>query len=238
MVRKNIGAEYITADSQLGKRWQLIKGKSGEEIPRYFETHKEKLCDLIHVDGSHTREGVFSDLTFMQIRANKDHIVLVDDVQFPTIQLGILDAGEFLTSICCYKTRSRDLSFVGRRASVHAKKIWCRMTFNVSWIPSGAFKQRFASVTGYDISDELYDLKRQLFSSVDTNQLQEVPLRGALLISGSSDLSEEYEVANVLIWFSATILLVGLVARTFACARKRSGLTPKEKTLALPSRNW
>eukprot|EP01064_Diplonema_japonicum_P014051 TRINITY_DN21573_c0_g1_i1.p1 TRINITY_DN21573_c0_g1~~TRINITY_DN21573_c0_g1_i1.p1 ORF type:complete len:389 (+),score=60.88 TRINITY_DN21573_c0_g1_i1:44-1168(+) len=144
--RKELAADYLK--SQFGDRWTLVKGDSYRTIPQYFLDNPSVMCDIIHVDGNHTRGGVLTDLVFFQTRAKRQHQVLIDDLQFVDVQNALLDAWKTIGFANCYKTLHRDLSFVGRKTNKHASKYWCRLMYNTSFEPDAEFKQNFLKVSG------------------------------------------------------------------------------------------
>ena len=56
--RKKIAHKYI--QKVFGKRARFIFGNSDKTLPAFQKEGKK--CDVIHIDGSHNKEGVITDL--------------------------------------------------------------------------------------------------------------------------------------------------------------------------------
>lgn len=57
----------------------LTWGDSLKTVPVFFEQHPDVVCDILHVDGLHTHEGVRVDLKNFHDHLAKDAVILVDD---------------------------------------------------------------------------------------------------------------------------------------------------------------
>ena len=75
------GKEYI--DLKYPKRHQLIKGNSLYSVPRFDKNIK---FDLIFVDGGHSFVVALCDIINMRSYANKDTILIIDDVNFFSVK--------------------------------------------------------------------------------------------------------------------------------------------------------
>ena len=70
-------AEYL--QQIIPGRLHLTIGDSRQTIPVFSSTNRHIKCDLMVVDGGHTFDVAFADLTNMRPLANKDHNVVVFD---------------------------------------------------------------------------------------------------------------------------------------------------------------
>eukprot|EP01062_Namystynia_karyoxenos_P046379 TRINITY_DN34713_c0_g1_i1.p1 TRINITY_DN34713_c0_g1~~TRINITY_DN34713_c0_g1_i1.p1 ORF type:complete len:411 (+),score=125.21 TRINITY_DN34713_c0_g1_i1:83-1234(+) len=143
-------------------RWTLVKGNSYSGIPRYFLDHPEVRCDVVHIDGNHTRGGVLTDLVFFQPLVPARHFVLMDDLQYRDIQGALRDfhsAGGLQDGVC-FHTDRRDVAFTGRHASRRSRKNWCHFAFKRTWAPDYPFEVLFLRVTGREIPPAVLHMAR------------------------------------------------------------------------------
>eukprot|EP00756_Hemistasia_phaeocysticola_P066040 Hpha_TRINITY_DN8964_c0_g2::TRINITY_DN8964_c0_g2_i1::g.81004::m.81004 len=137
--------------SHFADRWTLVKGNSYETIPAFFERNGHVKCDVVHVDGNHTRGGVLTDLVFFQPQVAPDHLVLMDDLQYRDIQRALGDFSSAVDDAHCFRTDRRDLRFTGRLTSKKNRKNWCHFTFRRDWSPDEGYLKYFHQITGRDI---------------------------------------------------------------------------------------
>lgn len=73
--------EYI--DITYPNRHKLILGDSTITVPKYFNDNKETKFDVIFIDGGHSYEIIKADMENCINLANKDSIIIVDDIYTP-----------------------------------------------------------------------------------------------------------------------------------------------------------
>jgi predicted O-methyltransferase YrrM len=73
--------EYI--DINYPNRHKLILGDSRITVPKYFNDNKEVKFDIIFIDGGHSYEIAKADVENCINLANKDSIIIVDDIYTP-----------------------------------------------------------------------------------------------------------------------------------------------------------
>lgn len=76
----NFGKYYLK--KKFPKRFELFIGKSSNVLPKLIE--QKKIYDLIFIDGSHLYEDVVTDLELTKKLANKDTLLILDDVYLET----------------------------------------------------------------------------------------------------------------------------------------------------------
>lgn len=76
----NFGKYYLK--NKFPKRFELLIGKSSNVLPKLIE--QKKIYDLIFIDGSHIYEDVIVDLELTKMLANKDTLLILDDVYLET----------------------------------------------------------------------------------------------------------------------------------------------------------
>ena len=74
----SIGKEYI--DNQYPNRHRLIIGDSTKSVPKYIEDNIHASFDLIFIDGGHDYNVAKQDLKNCIKLANKDTIIVMDDI--------------------------------------------------------------------------------------------------------------------------------------------------------------
>ena len=137
--RKEISYKYLK--KHFGDRWTLVKGDSKDEIPKYIAEHPGLECDLIHIDGEHTRKGLFIDLVYFQRLATLEHSVLIDDLQYDDLQRGVRDYAQGIRRYECFSTPKPNLHFevkaarVGKTRTRNALHHWCRLEYNLDFVP-------------------------------------------------------------------------------------------------------
>eukprot|EP01062_Namystynia_karyoxenos_P063754 TRINITY_DN56556_c0_g1_i1.p1 TRINITY_DN56556_c0_g1~~TRINITY_DN56556_c0_g1_i1.p1 ORF type:complete len:465 (+),score=72.23 TRINITY_DN56556_c0_g1_i1:66-1397(+) len=154
----------VVAEAELlrhfSDRWTLVKGNSFVTIPQFFERNPHVRCDVVHVDGNHTRGGVLTDLAFFQPQVAPSHLVLMDDLQYREIQGALADFSVAVENATCFRTDRRDLRFTGRLTSKKNRKNWCHFTFRRDWAPDEEFINRFLLVTGRHLPPSVLRMAR------------------------------------------------------------------------------
>jgi len=74
----NIAKQYI--DIKFPSRHTLINGDSTKTIPEFIKNNKNKIFDIIFIDGGHQYNIAYSDIINCKSLAHKDTIVLMDDI--------------------------------------------------------------------------------------------------------------------------------------------------------------
>ena len=175
-LRKEMGYAHLM--KHFSDRWTLVKGDAKQTIPRYAATHGDTMCDVIHIDGEHTRGGILSDLMYFQTLANPLHTVLVDDLQFDDLQKGLRDFSDAIRMMDCYTTEKRDVKFTGHGRKRKSTKWWCRLEYNVSWSAetSPGFPHYFTSLTNRKIPEVIMPGNR--YKDANVTLLQDLRARG------------------------------------------------------------
>ena len=102
---------YELLDHTFPERLTLILGDSATTIPVFAKTRPDVKCNLIFVDGGHTKEQVMKDLEAFRGMVNQTHHVLVvDDTDFPDVQAGWHDYIEMGLAVEHKKVSSRKCS--------------------------------------------------------------------------------------------------------------------------------
>eukprot|EP00754_Rhynchopus_humris_P026243 Rhum_TRINITY_DN15003_c2_g5::Rhum_TRINITY_DN15003_c2_g5_i2::g.133085::m.133085 len=174
--RKEMGYEHLM--KFFSNRWTLVKGDAKVTIPRYAAMHGNTMCDVIHIDGEHTRGGILSDLMYFQTLAKPLHTVLVDDLQFDDLQKGLRDFNDAIRLMDCYTTDKRDVKFTGPGRRKKSTKWWCRLEYNVSWSAetSPGFPDYFTTLTNRTIPDVIMPGNR--YKNVNVTLLRHQRARG------------------------------------------------------------
>lgn len=68
-------------DNTFPGRHKLILGDSRKTVPEYYKNHKTEKFDLIFIDGGHTTDVAFADITNLRKMAHKDTILVLDDTR-------------------------------------------------------------------------------------------------------------------------------------------------------------
>jgi predicted O-methyltransferase YrrM len=78
-----IGKRYI--DQQYPGRHSLIPGDSQQTVSEFYQSHPTVRFDLIFIDGGHSFPIAYSDIVHMQRLASPSTIIVVDDINYPTV---------------------------------------------------------------------------------------------------------------------------------------------------------
>ena len=76
-------ATWMQNQPQYAHRFRMVWGDSKETGVAFMESGT--VCDVVSVDGEHTEEGVFSDLTNLLPNARTGSLVLIDDCAYPNV---------------------------------------------------------------------------------------------------------------------------------------------------------
>lgn len=75
-----------TLEKHFPGRITFIPGDSTTTLPKFIEDHPQMTVDLVHVDGSHDRETLISDIENTRKLCSLNTLVILDDDHYPEIK--------------------------------------------------------------------------------------------------------------------------------------------------------
>ena len=79
--------DAIVAHHLPSENWEPVLGSSEFTFPKYLDTHPRLSCDLVLIDGGHLIHTVFTDFTFAFSCLKQGGLMLIDDLQTPTVSV-------------------------------------------------------------------------------------------------------------------------------------------------------
>jgi hypothetical protein len=73
-------------------RFQARVGYSSDSVPKFIKENPGYICDLIYIDGSHRYEPTLGDIRNFKALANKDTVLLFDDLDWPEVKRAVEEA--------------------------------------------------------------------------------------------------------------------------------------------------
>jgi len=89
-----------------GERFQLHCGESAKTL----EKMKNLKCDIVHIDGDHSKKGVDADIDIMYKRVSEGALVFMDDLDYPEISSSVKEHADILEVLANVETTHVDFN--------------------------------------------------------------------------------------------------------------------------------
>ena len=85
--RKKIALEYFNKyfNGRIFQYW----GDSSKVVKKFARNNTEFICDIVHIDGAHTLNGLMEDIQAMKLLVRNNSIVFIDDYQLHPLRTAI-----------------------------------------------------------------------------------------------------------------------------------------------------